>query len=233
MDDGAISRAERAATAAAGPRSERRASERDDAEHSARLDAIFTLARASEIHDEDTGAHLIRIQRVVECIAREMGFDVTDARELGLDAVLHDIGKLRIPPEVLKKPDEFTAYERQIMESHTIRGERLLSDRPTMQRAARIARSHHEAWDGSGYPDGLKGEQIPVEARITAAADVLDALISTRCYKQSWTYDDAVREIIHLSGAKLDPSVVEAVKRCNDDGSLPEIFGLRRLRASA
>lgn len=233
MDDGAISRAERAATAAAGPRSERRANERDDAEHSARLDAIFTLARASEIHDEDTGAHLIRIQRVVECIAREMGFDVTDARELGLDAVLHDIGKLRIPPEVLKKPDEFTAYERQIMESHTIRGERLLSDRPTMQRAARIARSHHEAWDGSGYPDGLKGEQIPVEARITAAADVLDALISTRCYKQSWTYDDAVREIIHLSGAKLDPSVVEAVKRCNDDGSLPEIFGLRRLRASA
>jgi putative two-component system response regulator len=100
--------------------------------------------------------------------------------------MLHDVGKLRIPDAILKKPDQFTRSERTMMEAHTIRGQRLLSDRPSMHRAAIIARSHHESWAGSGYPDGLVGEAIPLEARITSAADVLDALIAVRCYKGSW-----------------------------------------------
>ena len=112
------------------------------------------------------------------------------------------------------------------MESHTVRGERLLSDRPSMKRAARIARSHHEAWDGSGYPDRLFQRQIPLEARITAAADVLDALISQRCYKQSWTYEQALREVVALAGSRLDPDVVAALVQCNERGSLRPIFKL-------
>jgi len=205
---------------------DRRDARRVNPERAAHHDAIFTLARASELHDEDTGAHVMRIRLIVTQIALHLGLEANDADDLGYDAMLHDVGKLRIPPDVLKKPGQLTPYERQVMESHTVRGERLLSDRATMRRAARIARSHHEAWDGSGYPDGLKGRSIPLEARITTAADILDALISQRCYKESWTYDQAMREVIGLNGTKIDPDVTEALRRCNADGSLCEIFGL-------
>lgn len=206
--------------------SDRRNKPRIDPAKAAHYDAIYTLARASEAHDEDTGAHVLRIRRIVERIALELGFEDDTARDLGHDAMLHDVGKLRIPPSVLKKPGQLDESERQVMESHTVRGERLLSDRPTMQRAARIARSHHECWDGSGYPDGLRAEDIPLEARVTSVADVMDALISERCYKQSWTYDEALREVISLAGTKLDPGVVEALQRCDADGSLREVFSL-------
>jgi putative two-component system response regulator len=206
--------------------SDRRNKPRIDPAKAAHYDAIYTLARASEAHDEDTGAHVLRIRGIVERIALELGFDEETARDLGHDAMLHDVGKLRIPPSVLKKPAQLDEAERRVMESHTLRGERLLSDRPTMQRASRIARSHHECWDGSGYPEGLRGEEIPLEARITAVADVLDALISERCYKQSWTYEQALEEVISMAGVKLDPTVVEALRRCDADGSLREVFGL-------
>jgi putative two-component system response regulator len=93
-----------------------------------------------------------------------------------------------------------------------------------MDRAARIARSHHEHWDGSGYPDGLAGEAIPLEARITAAADILDALIATRCYKQSWTYDAALQEVLALAGTHLDPGVVQALRLADAQGALRPIF---------
>lgn len=205
---------------------ERRGRPRSDAARAAHHDAIYTLARASESHDEDTGAHILRIRRIVEEIALQLDFAAQDAADLGFDSMLHDVGKLRIPEEILKKPGALTAEERSLMESHTMRGERLLADRPTMRRAARIARSHHEAWDGSGYPDHLAGQDIPLEARITAAADVLDALIAERCYKQAWPYEDAMREVIGLAGTKLDPAVVEALKRCNAHGNLCAIFGL-------
>lgn len=203
---------------------ERRAKLRDPA-LAAHHDAIFTLARASELHDEDTGAHVLRIRLIVEQIALRMGFAPADAEALGIDAMLHDVGKLRISPEILKKPADLTPSERKVMQQHTIQGEQLLADRQSMKRAARIARSHHERWDGTGYPDGLTGEAIPAEARITAAADVLDALIAQRCYKQSWSYEQALREVISLAGTQLDPQVVEAIKRCDQEGCLRGIFG--------
>jgi putative two-component system response regulator len=204
--------------------SDRRTRARIDPVKQAHHDAVFTLARASEAHDEDTGAHVLRIRFVVEQIAIAMGLGADDARELGYDAMLHDVGKLRIAPEILKKPGQLTDAERIVMESHTIRGERLLGDRPSFQRAARIARSHHENWDGSGYPDHLRSDSIPLEARITAAADVLDALVSERVYKQSWTYEQAMREVIGMAGRKLDPAVVEALRRCNAAATLCSIF---------
>ncbi len=203
---------------------ERRNKARIDPLKAAHHDAVYTLARASEAHDEDTGAHVLRIRSIVERLALQLGFSQQDAEDLGYDAMLHDVGKLRIPPEILKKPGQLTEQERQMMESHTVRGERLLSERPSMRRASIIAKHHHENWDGSGYPSGLRGEQIPLEARITAAADILDALIAQRSYKPSWKYEDAFHEVMNLSGAKLDPQVVEALKRCNDADELREVF---------
>lgn len=229
VSEPSASRSPFAPAASAGPagsESDRRNRPRIDPARAAHHDAVYALARASESHDEDTGAHILRIRAIVEQLALRMGLAAGDASEMGFDAMLHDVGKLRIPDEILKKPGQLDPIERSIMESHTIRGERLLSDRPTMQRAAAITRSHHEAWDGTGYPDGLAGESIPLAARITAAADVLDALIADRCYKQAWPFDQAMREVIGLAGSKLDPQVVEALKGCNADGSLCAIFGL-------
>lgn len=205
---------------------ERRQSPRNDPVKRAQEDATYTLARASELLSEDTGGHVMRIREIVRNIALTLGFDEDDAASLGVDAMLHDVGKLTIPPEVLAKPGELTPEERVIMESHTIRGQRMLSDRPSMHRASRIARSHHERYDGTGYPDGLAGEEIPIEARITAAADVLDALISYRCYKQAWTYEQALDELQRLAGQQLDPTVVEALSRSSNDASLREALGV-------
>lgn len=205
---------------------DRRERERSDPRDRAHRNAIFALARVSEVHDQDTGSHVLRIRSIVEQIALRMGFSPNDAAALGDDAILHDVGKLRVPVDVLKKPEAFTERERGLMQQHTVRGERMISGLEGMQRAARIARCHHERWDGSGYPDGLAGEAIPLEARITAAADVLDALIATRCYKESWSYSDAMQEVLALSGTHLDPAVVDAVKRCNAEGALCAIFGL-------
>jgi putative two-component system response regulator len=206
------------------PPVDRRSGPRTDPTQRAHHDAIYTLARAAELHDEDTGNHVVRIRLIVERLAGQMGFACTDAEALGYDAMLHDVGKLTTPHDVLKKPGKLTDDERGVMESHTSLGERLLSSRPSMQRAARIARSHHECWDGSGYPDALRGEAIPLEARITAAADVLDALVADRCYKESWSYRQALEEVCALAGTKLDPDVVAALRRCDEQGNLRDIF---------
>ncbi len=199
---------------------------RSDPMRAAHYDAVFKLARASELNDEDTGGHLVRIRSVVQQLALRLGFAPNDAERLGLDAMLHDVGKLNIPHDVLKKAAELTPQERAVMQDHTIRGQRMLSKRESMQRAARIARSHHEAFDGSGYPDGLLGEAIPIEARITAVADVLDALMSERCYKHAWTYESALSEIHKVAGTQLDPDVVAALEDCHRDGVLGAIFNI-------
>ncbi len=201
---------------------ERRSQARQDADRRAHHDAIFTLARAAERHDEATGNHVIRIRLVVEQIASAIG--IADAEDLGYDAMLHDVGKLYIAPEILRKPGRLDDTERRTMESHTLLGEQLLAGPASMVRAARIARSHHECWDASGYPDGLAGAAIPLEARITAAADVLDALLSDRGYKKAWSYRDAVDAVCDLAGTKLDPAVVDALRKCDDEGVLEPIY---------
>ena len=218
----------------AAPRSEqlppqetdRRAEPRAASAQTLHHDAIFTLARASELHDEDTGEHLLRIRCIVEQIALELQFDAEDAEALGYDAMLHDVGKLYIPQRVLQKPGALTSTERDVMESHTVRGERMLSGQASMQRASRIARSHHEAWDGSGYPDGLVGDAIPLEARITTAADILDALLARRCYKRPWSYEDAMEKVMSMRGEQIDPAVADALDRCNRSGALCDVFGV-------
>ncbi|UCD74397.1 MAG: HD-GYP domain-containing protein [Phycisphaerales bacterium] len=205
---------------------DRRLIPRVDPARRAHGDAIYTLARTSELLNEDTGGHIMRIRAVVQHIALALGFEPDDAEALGLDAMLHDVGKLTIPPDVLAKPGGLSREERMLMESHTIRGQRMLSVRPAMLRAARIARSHHERYDGGGYPDGLVGDAIPIEARITATADVLDALFSDRCYKEAWTYQQALEEVCRLAGTQLDPMVTDALRKVSDAGSLREALGL-------
>ena len=212
---------------------DRRAEARIDPAKRAHHDAIFTLARAAELHDEDTGDHVIRIRHIVERIALHMGFDADDAEALGYDAMLHDVGKLMVAHDVLQKPGELTDRQRRAMQAHTAAGRRLLSSRQSMHRAARIAHAHHECWDGSGYPRGLAGAAIPLEARITAAADVLDALVAERCYKESWSYRQALEEVCSLSGTKLDPGVIEALRRCDADGALRAIFRPSAYRAES
>jgi len=193
---------------------DRRAAPRTDPDRRAQHDVIYTLARAAEAHDAHTGEHVLRIRAVVELIAERLGID--DAEALGYDAMLHDVGKLMVPVEILQKPGELTADERTTMEAHTHHGETLLADRPTLARAARIARSHHECWDGTGYPDGLRGNAIPLEARLTAVADVLDALAMERAYKSAWSFDDALAKIQSLAGTHLDPEIVGALTSARD-----------------
>jgi putative two-component system response regulator len=207
--------------------SDRRERERLDPQRAAHHNVVYHFARATEMHDEDTGAHVLRMRGVVKAIAKCLGYADRDADDLGYDAMLHDVGKLGIPAEILSKPGVLTRAERRIMESHTIRGERLLSNRTSMQRAARIARSHHEDWNGGGYPDGIGGDAIPLEARITAVADVLDALVSPRPYKQAWPFERAIEEVFNLRGEKFDPAVIDALSHCRALGEVHAAYGVK------
>ena len=186
----------------------------------ANLDAIYMLAVACEVRDADTGQHVRRIQRYSEVLARELGLDERQAEQIGYSAILHDVGKMHVPEELLKKPGPLTRQERAIMERHTWMGEEILSVKPFFARARRISRSHHKNYDGSGYPDGLNGSAIPIEARIVHVADVYDALVSPRVYKAAWRPDDAAEEIRRQRQRMFDPDVVDAFRAVYARGEL-------------
>ena len=186
----------------------------------ANLDSIYMLAIASEAKDQDTGRHVRRIQRYARLLARELGLDESDASALGYSAVLHDVGKMHVPDHILKKPGPLTPDERREMQEHTVVGERIICDKPFFAPARRIARSHHENWDGSGYPDRLAGRQVPLEARIVHLADVYDALTSPRVYKRAWSGYDAAQVLLESSGRMFDPEVVAAFSSLARRGAL-------------
>lgn len=189
--------------------------------HEANLDALYMLAVASEAKDEDTGEHVRRIQTYSKLLAREMGAGPHEAEDIGYAAILHDVGKMHVPDQILKKPGPLTTDERKVMERHTELGQHILRDTPFFSLARQVARSHHENWDGSGYPDGLRGEETPTAVRIVHLADVFDALVSPRVYKPAWRVKDAVAEIERLERKMFDPAVVEAFRRLVKDGALP------------
>jgi len=188
--------------------------------HEANLDTILMLAIASEAKDQDTGRHVRRIQRLAELIAIELGSDPKTADAIGYAAVLHDVGKMHVPDHILQKPGPLTPDERAIMQQHTITGERIIVDKPFFTRSRRIARSHHENWDGSGYPDGSRKDETPLEARIVHLADVYDALTSVRCYKPAWDQRQAADTIIESEGKMFDPDVVRAFRSLFDRGAI-------------
>jgi response regulator RpfG family c-di-GMP phosphodiesterase len=192
---------------------EERVRRRTEELEAAHLDAIFILAAASEAKDENTAAHLRRIEGLAGSLAGVMGLPADEARVFSRAAILHDVGKLHVPDEILRKPGPLTAEERRIMQEHTLAGERILPDRPHFAAARRVTRSHHENWDGSGYPDGIAREAIPLEARIVHVVDVYDALTSVRPYKGAWTSAQAAGFIRQQKGVMFDPDLVEAFIR--------------------
>lgn len=173
---------------------------------------IWRLSKATERRDTDTGGHIERMSRVCGLIAEELGLPEEDCRLIEIAAQMHDVGKVGIPDEILFKPGTLTPEERRIMETHADLGWSILegSESRLLQIAAEIALSHHEKWDGSGYPRGLVGEAIPISGRITALADVFDALMSVRPYKPAWPLDRARALIEDGSGRHFDPRCVSA-----------------------
>jgi putative two-component system response regulator len=181
---------------------------------------IWRLARAMEMRDDDTGHHISRVAEISRTLARGLGHDEHWCHMVYLAAPLHDVGKIGVTDSILRKPGRLDEDELVEMRRHVEHGNRILQGGSSelLQVAANIARHHHEKWDGSGYPDGLVGEAIPLEARIVAVADVFDALCSKRPYKPAWPRETAVSEILRGAGRHFDPGCVEAFIRL-----LPEI----------
>lgn len=182
----------------------------------AHFDIIKTLSMAAEARDQCTGMHIERVGRYSEAVARQMGISGQEAAQLRLAASMHDVGKLHIPDAILLKPGKLTPEEFEIIKTHSAKGAQILSaaDNQLLRMSREIAKTHHEKWDGTGYPDGLKGEAIPLWGRIVAIADVFDALSQERCYKPPVPLDE-VRGIIESeSGKHFDPAVVRALMRC-------------------
>ncbi|MCG8407325.1 MAG: HD domain-containing protein [Phycisphaerales bacterium] len=199
---------------------ENKVQERTTELHEANMDAIYMLAVASEAKDADTGAHVLRIRHTTQTLALEMGLPRATAERYGYSAILHDVGKMVVPDEILKKPGRLTTAERITIQEHAVAGERILSKKSFFDVARQIARSHHENWDGSGYPDGKKGAEIPQAARIVRLADVYDALISPRVYKPAWTPNDAAEAIEQGDGKLFDPETVAVFKVLFERGAL-------------
>jgi response regulator RpfG family c-di-GMP phosphodiesterase len=177
------------------------------------LYTIGALARAAESHDEDTGDHIVRVNRYAELVARHLGCDPGFVSTLGYSAQMHDVGKLHIHPDILRKPGALDADEWAQVKLHTVFGARILGDDARLAMAREVALTHHEHWDGSGYPQGLAGEAIPLSGRITMLADVYDALRSQRPYKPAFDHATAVEIILRgdrrISPQYFDPRVLE------------------------
>jgi HD-GYP domain-containing protein (c-di-GMP phosphodiesterase class II) len=175
-------------------------------------DTIFRLAYAAEYKDHDTRNHLERMSRYSAILAEEVGLSSDSCQNILLASPMHDIGKLGVPDSILKKPDKLNDAEWDEMKKHPLYGASILrdSENELIQMSERIAKSHHEKWDGSGYPLGLKGEEIPIEGRIVAIADVFDALTSKRCYKPAFSMEHALNIIREGSAKHFDPKCVEA-----------------------
>lgn len=183
-----------------------------DEVRSSSLEMIERLSVAAEFRDEDTALHIKRMSSYSAIIATKMGYSYEEAELLRFTSPMHDIGKIGVPDSILLKPGKLTDEEWQEMRRHTVYGAEILGDSQNsyIKSARIIALSHHEKWDGSGYPNGLKGDEIPLEGRIVALADVFDALSSKRCYKDAMPIEK-VKEIIREgSGKHFDPGVVSA-----------------------
>ncbi len=189
---------------------ETKVKERTQALEHSRIEVVRSLGRAAEYRDNDTGMHIIRMSYVSMLIAQAAGTPEPWAELLLLAATMHDIGKIGIPDGILVKPGRLTPEERKIMEHHPEIGAKIIGepDSDLLRMARTVALTHHEKWNGAGYPYGLSGEQIPLEGRIVALADVYDALTSHRPYKEPWPSEEAAAYIEEESGKSFDPHLV-------------------------
>ncbi|MCQ4269995.1 response regulator [Pseudomonas kuykendallii] len=189
-----------------------------------RLEIVQRLGLAAEYKDNETGLHVIRMSHYSQVLARAAGYSAAQAEELLHAAPMHDVGKIGIPDAILRKRGALDEDEWRVMRSHVTIGARIIGEHPSglLRTAQRIALGHHEKWDGSGYPLGLAGEAIPLEARIVAIADVFDALTSVRPYKAAWTVEDALDLLRRESGRHFDPRLVELFMGC-----LPDVLAIK------
>jgi putative two-component system response regulator len=178
----------------------------------ARNEVIERLAVAAEYRDDGIGEHIQRVGKMSADLAIALALPVADVELIGRSAPLHDVGKIGVPDHILAKPGKLTIEEFEQVKVHSRIGAEILSGDhfPLLRMAGRIALTHHERWDGSGYPQGLTGSEIPIEGRIVAVADVFDALRSERPYKRAWSFEESVAEIVSQRGRQFDPDVVDA-----------------------
>ena len=191
---------------------------------------VYALARASEANDEDTGNHILRVGDYCALIAEGLGLPADFVEALRIQATLHDVGKIHVHPDILKKPGKLTREEWVEMKKHTVHGPTIIGNHPRLAMASKIAASHHERWDGSGYPLGLKGEQIPIEGRILNIADQYDALRNKRSYKPALDHLTTYMIIAEGDGRTLpqhfDPDVLRLFKKFH--GRFEEIYERRK-----
>ena len=176
-----------------------------------RQETVERLTRAIELHDFSTGKHVDQMAKVASFLGTRLGLDPERVHLLQLAAPMHDVGKIATPSEILRKPGPLTTEEREEMKRHTTVGHEILanSESELLRLAATIALTHHEHFDGGGYPQGLTGKEIPLEGRITAVADVFDALLSDRCYRAALTVGETVEIIKEGRGTRFDPQIVD------------------------
>jgi response regulator RpfG family c-di-GMP phosphodiesterase len=174
-------------------------------------ETVVALARALESKDGATGAHSERVRRYATELATAVDGSLLEEPSLEFGFILHDIGKIAIPDAILAKPEPLTSGERRLLETHTVLGEQMVGDAVLLRgQGTRVVRSHHERWDGRGYPDGLGGENIPLGARVFSVADTLDAITSDRPYRRARSWEDAMKEIVGEAGGQFDPRVIDA-----------------------
>jgi PAS domain S-box-containing protein len=188
----------------------------------ARAETLHRLAVAAEYHDDDTSQHTERVGVTAAEIGVQLALGAEQIKLLREAAPLHDVGKLAIPDSILLKPGKLSVQEYEVMKTHAALGARLLSDShsPVLQMATIIAATHHERWDGAGYPAGLAGEAIPLVGRVVAVADVFDALTHDRPYKSAWPVEQAIAEIQRTAGSQFDPRVVAAFLTTRKDAAV-------------
>lgn len=192
------------------------------------LDLLQRLGRAAEYKDNETGLHVKRMSHYCKVIALALGFSEEQSELIRQAAKMHDLGKIGIPDSILLKPGKLTDAEFAVMKTHVDIGAEILSDPKSklIEMCRLVAQTHHEKWDGTGYPLGLIGDQIPLEGRIVALADVFDALTSVRPYKLAWDVEDALAYIDQNAGSHFDPELTHVLRQ-----KLPEILAIKQMFA--
>ncbi len=179
--------------------------------------SLEALVAALDAREHETCAHSFRVRAYTSCLAEEMKYPANLMVELESAALLHDVGKVSVPDSILLKPSSLTTEEFELCKMHSVSGAHILGSIPSLRGVAKIVRHHHERWDGSGYPDHLRGENIPLGARLFTVADTLDALISDRCYRPATSFVNAQKEIIRCTGTQFDPAAVETFLRIPEE----------------